>query len=254
MMGLRRFLLLPIALLSLAAANPVLVPDVSQRKIDIVYSFTGAELLVFGAILYPGGRVPSEDADIVVVLRGPSQSMIVREKQKLGGLIWVNAESARFRSAPAYYAIASSKPLGALVDERTAAIYELGIQNLQLSPASAETPDVQRRFENGLVDLRVRSALYAERPGTVSISNGVLYRARLYIPARVPVGTYTAETFLIRKGKVLAAASKDVEIGKSGFERFVAESAVHFPVFYGLAAVALSLLLGWGAAVLFRRI
>ena len=41
---LKRFALLPLALLSLAAANPVLVPDVSQRKIDIVYSFTGAEL------------------------------------------------------------------------------------------------------------------------------------------------------------------------------------------------------------------
>lgn len=251
---LRRLLLLPLALFAMASANPVLVPDVSQRKIDIVYSFTGAELLLFGAILYPGGRIPSEDADIVVVLRGPSQSMIVREKQKLAGLIWVNAESARFRSAPAYYAIASSKPLRALVDERAAAIYELGIQNLQLSPASGEAPEVQRRFETGLVDLRVRSALYAEAPGTVEISNGVLYRARLYIPARVPVGTYTAETFLIRDGKVLAAASRDVEIKKSGFERFVAESADHYPITYGLVAVGLSLLLGWGAAVLFRRI
>lgn len=153
---LRRLLLLPLALITMASANPVLVPDVSQRKIDIVYSFTGAELLLFGAILYPGGRIPSDDADIVVVLRGPSQSMIVREKQKLAGLIWVNAESARFRSAPAYYAIASSKPLKDLVDERAAAIYELGIQNLQLSPASGEAPEVQRRFEKGLVDLRVR--------------------------------------------------------------------------------------------------
>jgi uncharacterized protein (TIGR02186 family) len=254
MSWLKRLALIPLAILSLAAANPVLVPDVSQRKIDIVYSFTGAELLLFGAILYPGGRVPSEDADIVVVLRGPSQSMIVREKQKLAGLIWVNAESARFRSAPAYYAIASSKPLKQLVDERTAAIYELGINNLQLSPASGETPEVQRRFENGLIDLRLRNALYAEAPGTVEISDGVLYRARLYIPARVPVGRYTAETFLIQKGKVLAAASRDVEIGKSGFERFVAESAIDHPIIYGLTAVALSLLLGWGAAALFRRI
>lgn len=50
---LKRLALIPLALLSLAASNPVLVPDVSQRKIDIVYSFTGAELLLFGAILYP---------------------------------------------------------------------------------------------------------------------------------------------------------------------------------------------------------
>jgi uncharacterized protein (TIGR02186 family) len=254
MRRLRALLLMPILLLSIAAANPVLVPDVSQRKIDIVYSFTGAELLMFGAILYPGGRIPTEKADIVVVLRGPTQPLIVREKQKLGGLIWVNAESARFLSAPGYYAIASSRPLDELVDERTAAIYELGVKNLQLSPASSEQPETRRRFENGLIDLFSKSKLYDEQPESVEISNGVLYRARLAIPARVPVGNYVTETFLIKDGRILAVASKEVQIDKSGFERFVAESARQYPLLYGLVAVLLSLLLGWGAAMAFRRI
>ena len=73
--------LLLLAPLLMAQTKPVLVPDVSQRDIEIAYSFTGAELLLFGAILYPGGRVPAErDADIVVVVKGPSQSILVREK------------------------------------------------------------------------------------------------------------------------------------------------------------------------------
>jgi uncharacterized protein (TIGR02186 family) len=246
MKGLKIAFLAPLLMLLSAAVNPVLVPDVSQRKIEIAYSFSGAELLLFGAILYPGGRVPSRDANIVVVLRGPSESIIVREKQKLAGLIWVNAEAAQFRSAPGFYAMASSKPIESLIDERTAAIYELGVKNLQLSPASGEAPDVQRRFENGLVDLRGRHELFAQSSNTVEITSGVL-------PARVPVGTYTAETFLLRDGRVLAAATRDVEIGKSGFERFVEESARNWPFLYGLAAVALSLVLGWGAAAAFRR-
>jgi uncharacterized protein (TIGR02186 family) len=250
---LRALLLLPILAFTIGAANPVLVPDVSQRKIDIVYSFTGAELLLFGAILYPGGRVPTEDADIIVVLRGPTSPMVVREKQKLGGLIWVNAESARFMSAPGYYAIASSRPLEQLVDDRTAAIYELGVRNLQLSPASSEQPQTRRRFEDGLIDLFSRSNLYMERPGSIEITNGVLYRARLPVPARVPVGTYVAETLLVKDGRVLAVASRDVQIDKSGFERFVAESSVKHPLLYGLVAVGLSLLLGWAASTLFRR-
>jgi uncharacterized protein (TIGR02186 family) len=248
-----RLLIVPLLMLATAAANPVLVPDVSQRRIDIAYSFTGAELLLFGAILYPGGRVPSQDADIVVVLRGPSESILVREKQKLAGLIWINAESAQFRSAPGFYAVASSRPIKNLIDERTAAIYELGVGNLHLSPASGDQPEVQHRFEQGLVDLRQRSDLYAEKASSVEISEGVLYRARLQIPARVPIGEYTAETFLIRDGRVLAAATRDVHIGKSGFERFVAESARNWPFLYGLVAVFLSLGMGWGAATIFRR-
>jgi uncharacterized protein (TIGR02186 family) len=236
------------------AQNPVLVPEVSQNKIEIVYSFTGENLLLYGAVLYPGGRVPSENADIVVVIRGPSESIVVREKQKLGGLIWVNADRAQFRSAPGFYAVASSKPLGQLLDKRTAAIFELGLGNLYLSPATGAPPDVQKRFETGLVDLRQRLDLYSESPNRVQIKAGVLYTARMFIPARVGVGTYTAETFLIKGGHVLAVATSDITIKKSGFERFVAESAKTWPFTYGIAAVLMSLLLGWSADRIFRRL
>jgi uncharacterized protein (TIGR02186 family) len=111
--------LLLLAPLLLGQSEPKLVPDVSQREIQIRYSFTGAELLLFGAILYPRGRLPSDPADIVVVLKGPVQPIVVREKQKVGG-IWMNVESERFRSAPSFYAVASSRPLSELVEERIA--------------------------------------------------------------------------------------------------------------------------------------
>lgn len=254
----RAFALLLLAPLLLAQSRPPkpeLVPDVSQRDIEIAYSFTGADLLLFGAILYPGGRQPGKDekpADIVVVVKGPSQSVLVREKEKVAG-IWVNAARMRYRSAPSFYAIASSRPIDQLVDDRTRAIYELGLDSLQLSPASGARPEVQARFDKGLVDLRTRNGLFYEAPGAVEITGGVLYRARMAIPARVPVGRYTAETFLIRDGRVLAAAIRPIEIRKSGFERFIARTADKDSVLYGLVAVALSVLFGWGAGAIWRR-
>jgi uncharacterized protein (TIGR02186 family) len=249
---MRRIALAFTALLCVGAARPVLVPDVSDRQVQIIYSFTGADLLLFGAILYPGGRAPDHPADIAVVLKGPTQSVLVREKQKVAGM-WLNADSARFRSAPSFYAIATSRPLPRLVDPRTAAIYELGLDSLQMSPASGAPPEEQRRFEQGLIDLKRRASLYVEDPHGVEISDGVLYRARIAIPARVPVGRYVAETFLIQDGKVVAGAVREVRIGKSGFERFVAEAANRWSLTYGLVAVAVSLAIGWGAGALFRR-
>jgi len=251
---MKRLLALLAVVFLAGAKEPLLVPDVSQREVEIAYSFTGAELLLFGAIIYPGGLVPDGRTDIAVVLKGPSQSILVREKRKLAGLIWANAESARFRSAPTFYAIASSRPLGELVNERTAAIYELGLGNIHLSPASGSNPTDAQRFETGFVDLRARGELFVDRPGAVEITRDVLYRARLRIPARVPVGRYTAETFLIRDGKVIAAATRDVDVRKTGFERFVATAAVKWPFIYGLFAVVLSVGFGWGAGALFRRL
>ena len=245
-------LLAILATLLIAADKPVLVPDISARRVEIRYSFTGAQLLLFGAIVYPGGKPPNRPADIVVVLRGPVQPILVREKQKIAG-IWMNADSNRFRSAPSFYAVASSKPIADLVNERTASIYEMGLQNLQLSPGGGALPEKERRFEAGLLDLRRRQGLYAENPHGVEITDGVLYRATITIPSDVPVGTYTAETFLLDRGRVLAAATRDIQINKSGFERFVALAARRQAFLYGLTSVLLSLGLGWAAAALFRR-
>lgn len=235
-----------------AAAEPVLVPDVSQREIEIAYSFTGAELLLFGAILYPDGRTPARDADIVVTVRGPTLPVRVWEKQRVLG-IWANAESVRFQSAPGFYAVASSKPIRTLIDERTAAIYELGVGSLQLSPADALPTQTIGRFEQGLVSMRQSTRLFHERDNVVEITQGVLYRARIALPARVPTGRFVAETFLIRDGKILAAATREIDIRKSGFEQFVATSAETSPFLYGLAAIGLAILLGWIGTLPFRK-
>lgn len=250
----RALLLTMLAPLTMGAAAPVLVPDVSTRDVQIAYSFTGAELLLFGAILYPGGRVPQGDrpAEIVVVVKGPPESIVVREKEKVAG-IWINADRISYRSAPSFYAIASAQPIERMVDERTRAIYELGLDSLQLSPAAGTSAKDQARFAQGFVDLRARTGLYRETPGAVEITDDVLYRAAITIPARVPVGKFTAETFLIRDGRVLAAAVREIDIRKSGFERFVAIAANQASLWYGLAAVALSIGFGWAAGALWRR-
>ena len=254
MTALRRLcMLLPVALLLGAAKAPMLVPDVSQRQVVIQYSFTGAELLLFGAIVYPDGRPPDKQADIVVVLKGPDQSITMREKQKVAGM-WVNADSARFRSAPSFYAMASSRPIDRIVDDRTAAIFELGVDKLQLSPASLNDNAEIERFQAGLVDLRRRSGLFVERPGTVEITDGVLYRARLPLSARVIVGDYTAETFLVQDGRVVAAAVRDIVIRKSGFEQFIAQAAQNWSFLYGLVAIAMAVGMGWAAGAIARRI
>jgi uncharacterized protein (TIGR02186 family) len=254
----RFLLLLALAMLPSSlwaqAAVPKLVPDVSQRDINIQSRFTGAELLLFGAIIYPRGVAPEGQVDVAVVLRGPTEPIIVREKQRVAG-IWINAESIDFRSAPTYYAIASSRPLENIIDAKTAAIYELGLDRLQLSPTGEIDAAELRRFRTGLVDLNRRDGLYAEAPGTVNITDQVLYRARLTIPSSVPEGRYVAETLLIREGRVIVADDAvTVTVSKTGFERFITILSQEYSLIYGALAVLISLLLGWVAGLAFGRL
>lgn len=231
-------------LLTTGARDPILVPEVSQHEVALQQGFTGTELLLFGAILNPEGTRAAKDYDIVVVLKGPVQSIVLREKQKVAGM-WLNAASTEFRSAPSYYAIASTRPIAQIIDDKTAAIYELGLKWLQLSPIGAIDPDEQARFSAGLVDLNRRNGLYREEQTGVQVSEQVLYQARIGLPSRVPIGTYTAETYAISKGRVVAYASSQVEVRKIGVERAIAGFAEYYGFLYGLLAVAVSVAMGW---------
>ena len=235
------------------ARDPILVPEISQHDIQVRQGFTGAELLLFGAILTPEGTRAGRDYDIVVVLKGPTQSIVLREKTRFAG-VWVNAASTEFRSAPSFFAVASSRPISKVVDNKTAAIYELGLKWLQLSPIGAIEPAEQARFSAGLVDLMGRQGLYKQDAAGVSVSEQVLYQARISLPSNVATGTYTAETFAITHGRVVASAISRVEVRKLGFERVIAEFADRWSFFYGLLAVALSVAMGWVAGRLFALV
>lgn len=251
---MKRIGLLLAALVMLTAArDPILVPEVSQHEVRVRQGFIGTELLLFGAILDPAGTRAARGYDVVVVLKGPSEPIRLREKSRVGGM-WFNAASTDFRSAPSFFAVAASRPVKDIVDERTAAIYEFGTDFIQLSPTGEIDPAEQMRFTSGLVDLKRRQGLYQEDMRGVKISEQVLYQARIALPSSVQTGTYTAETFAVANGRVVASAIAEVEVRKVGFERFVELFAQQQSFFYGLLAVSLSIAMGWIAGRLFALV
>ena len=120
------FLLLFVPFL-LAQREAILIPAVSQNQIEVRQGFVGTELLLYGAILDPDRKGDEVEYDVVVVLKGPPESIVIREKSRVAG-IWMNSQSSEFRSAPSFFAVSASRPIREIVDERTAAIYELGTQ------------------------------------------------------------------------------------------------------------------------------
>jgi uncharacterized protein (TIGR02186 family) len=250
--ALAAFLVLVAAPFLMGQREPILVPEVSQSRVEVRQGFTGANLLLYGAVIDPAGARSTTEYDIVVVLKGPSEPIRLREKERIAG-VWMNAGSTDFRSAPSFFAVASSRPIEEIVDTRTAAIYELGTEFIQLSPTGQIEPTEQARYARGLVEMRERLDLYQENPEGVRISEGVLYQARIALPSNVTTGQYTAETFAIADGRVLASATAEIEVVKVGLEGSVVYAAERWALFYGLGAIALSLGMGWIAGQVFSK-
>ena len=87
-MRLRLLLVALLAPLLMGQAGPRLVPDISSRSVEIQYSFTGAQLLLFGAIL--------DIIGVQLLLFGLLAELIISRSPRVVGLDQlVRAESGR---------------------------------------------------------------------------------------------------------------------------------------------------------------
>ncbi len=226
-----------------ARAQP-LVADLSRHLIAIGSGFTGTEVLLYGAI--------EGDGDVVVVVRGPDERVVVRRKERIAG-IWVNRKNVVFDRVPSFFAIAASRPLDRVAPEPLRKLHQLGIETLDFVAESALPPDEIAAFRKALLRNKVRDGFYAAKPGKVGFVGSRLFRTRILFPANVPTGTYSAQVFLIRDGEVISAESTPLFISKIGFQADVNFLAHNQPAIYGVIAIAIALVAGWGAAAAFRK-
>ena len=227
----------------LAQAVPLSV-DLSSHFVAINTGFKGAEIVVFGSA--------EENADVVVVVRGPPGLATLRVKERILG-IWLNTRSMRFRDAPSFYAAAASQPISVLLSPEKRRFYQIGADQIRVTNLDRKIPQDQEVFRQALVDDRVRHSLYQPGIGDVVFMGQGLFRTNFYLPSNVPTGLYRVSVLLIRGGEVTSQADSPLYVGKVGSSAEIYRFAHEQAFFYGLAAVVFAAFAGWLAAHVFRR-
>ena len=138
-----------------------LVSGLSQDQIQITSSYTGSDIVVFGAIQSSSPTTPAGERNIVVVVRGPGAEMVVRRKVRIAG-VWINRDAMTFTGLPAYYFVASTGPLKDLAAEETRERYQLGLETLQPLSESTHSPAKAEPFRLAAIRERERDGLYRE--------------------------------------------------------------------------------------------
>jgi uncharacterized protein (TIGR02186 family) len=233
----------------LVAAHPAavagdLVADLSSHLVAITTGFTGTKVLLFGATQGEG--------DVVVVVRGPRHRQLVRRKDRIAG-IWIKNAEMVFQGVPAFYSVASSRPLADLVPPAVAARHQIGIENVRLAAPEGADADQVRTFRNALVRNKQRAELYGKAPSTIAFLGNRLFRTDLYFPSNAPVGTYEVRILLFRGGEVASASITPLIVSRIGFQAGVFDFAHRHALAYGVLAVLIAIMAGWIAGIVFRR-
>jgi len=233
-----------------------LIASVSNHRVTVTSSYSGEELVLFGAIERdPDTPSRRGSYDIVVTVTGPRTDMVTRRKARKFG-IWVNAESRQFLNVPTYLAISSNRAIDAIASPDVRRFQQLGIDNILLTQrVGTDYADVVASdpFRSAFVRLRSERGLYRETPSGVTFLTPTLFRTGIALPAEVPTGTYEVDIKLFADGAVVGRTETAFEIVKIGFEQFVATAAHQHGLAYGLATAMMALMTGWLASVVFRR-
>jgi len=227
-----------------ASAEEV-VADLSSHIIGISSGFTGASVVLFGAIDGPG--------DVVAVVRGPEREMTVWRKGKVAG-IWVNADSVTFGNVPSFYAVSASRPLDSILQPSAAALYRIGTANLNLNAGQTVPPQRAKQFGDALVQEQLRAGLFASEIGKISFLGERLFRATLSFPGNVPTGTYLVEIFLVRDRDIVGGQTTPLVVSKVGVDAELSDFANRQSAAYGAIAVLIAVVAGWLASLPFRGV
>lgn len=245
------------------ASPPALAAALTESRVQVTPSFTGARIVLYGAVLDPA-RAPR---DVVVVVRGPEAPVRITRKVRIAGL-WFNSRPVLFEGAPGFYMAASTRPLGEITGFAVRRRLGLGVEHLPFA-APAETR-VETRYgvqgvvvsrlgpeyldyRRAVVRLKQRTGLYAADEQAVRFVDDRLFRADIRLPSSAPEGRYRAEVLLFQAGRPVATRTRTLTVEKVGLERDVHHLARDRPWTYGVLAVLLAVLAGWAAAAAFRR-
>lgn len=260
---MRRALLVLILVVSAASAyaadDEPRIPEavnigVSSREIAIAPDFSGTEVTVFGAIDNPDPYLLAIGAyDIVVSLEGPRDFITVRKKQRVLG-VWVNRSGLTFESMPESYSMASTKVVDKIATPLELTTYNVGLPRARIVPStfSGRAEEVAE-YRDAFLNLKHKSKLYQSNPGGVTFVSSSLFQANIQIPADIPNGTHTIRAVVFKTGVVVAEKELTLHVQKTGLEQMITRAATENALYYGLFAVLLAIITGWGASLMFRK-
>jgi uncharacterized protein (TIGR02186 family) len=220
--------------------------ELASDHVDITTGFNGTQVILFGTT--------DGNGDVVILLKGPENTVIVRRKNRVFGA-WMNRTSMEFRRVPSYYDYASTLPDGVLRDYPDLLREgQIGVDNLGFYPEDAdEDGQVIDMFEDSLIRQMQRKGFYPIKAGNLQFLHPGFFKASFQLPPGVPTGTYTVEGLLVENGKIVAREAQTLRVGQVGFNARVYSFSDNHSFLYGLFAILMALMAGWSAFTFLRR-
>lgn len=229
-----------------------IVMGMSHEAVNITTDFDGSDILIFGAVKREA-PIATDALGVIVTVSGPDVPVVVRRKARRFG-IWVNTEEVGYDHVPSFYAVATSGPMNEVLDKSEDYRHDVSIPSTVLPENTPPMAFQTRRFSQALARLRMAEGTFQRNEGAVTLREETLFKTQVRLPANLVEGTYETRVLLTRYGRIISDQRTPIEVRKVGLERFLFTLSREQPLVYGVLALFIAGLAGWGASAAFRLI
>lgn len=192
------------------------------------------------------------DSRVVVVIRGGDREEEFYKKVK-AGVIWISGSRVQISGVPALFYRFSSGALHEFLDPEVVERYQLDESSIR-TQMRVEPDDDRDLIVDNWLNLKAEEGTYALNrhalnwgPKTSELAN---FSVDFPWPKNVPTGVYEISVYECREGSVVASCSRTFSETRVGIVDQISTLASNHATWYGLACVAVAVMLGFGMDLL----
>ncbi|MDR3698650.1 MAG: TIGR02186 family protein [Candidatus Sulfopaludibacter sp.] len=236
-----------LVMLSLYAGGvvpPSLIRSVTPRVIEVGVFYEGANVRVEG-VAPPGSKV-------ILTVTGSASAEAFNRKARYGP-IWLTAGKVRISGAPSLFLRFSAEPVRNLLSDDCIAGNDLDeaalMNHVHLEPAQKD-PALRAALQADYVALKKSDGTYDFAGSRIVMgqpsNEGTPYTLEFRWPKKAPPAEYQIHAFEVRDGQVAREASVAIPVVPTGFPAWLAILSESRASLYGISAVLISALAGFG--------
>jgi uncharacterized protein (TIGR02186 family) len=232
-------------------AFAMLTAKANHDHITIDFFYHGSSVSVRGEA--------DPDTDLVVKITSPEGHQTLKQKGKVGGMLWMNVGTLKFEQTPNFYEVFSTKKVEDILSREEMDKHVIGYsalgKHVEITPVANEQE--KEKWFAEFVKFKEDSHVYTTSFGKITTTVKPDGRQEYYIltdwPYQAAPGDYLVSVYAIKGNKVIEQAESRVNVEQVGMVKSLATMAKNTPAIYGFLSIGVALGAGFGVSMVFRK-
>ena len=243
-------IMIVLGLLVARPAHAMLTAKANHDHITIDFFYHGSTVSIKGEA--------DPNVELIIKITSPEGHQVLKQKGKIGGMLWMNVGQLKFDKTPNFYGLYSSQKIEDILSPEEMAKHVIGYpaleKHVEISPVRND--EEKAKWFEDFVKFKEEQKVYAYSPGTITMTakgDRQEYFIMTDWPYQAAPGDYRVAVYAVKNGKVVEQAESKVNVEQVGVVKTLATMAKDKAALYGFLSIGIALSAGFAVGMVFKK-